>query len=244
MPDLHVLIFAPLVIVLAYTIFGISGFGSTLIAVPLLAILYPDLKFVMPVVIIMDCVTAMSMGLRLRADVNRRDLLPLLPFLVMGLGIGVFLLINLPSTVLLIVLGVFAIGYGLIYMRGGPPRFRFPRWTAVPVGLFAGTTSASIGVGGPLYVMYLASRGSTPEQIRATTPVIFVFTTVVRIAMFTAAGLFTRDIVITAAVLLPIALGALYLGHRLHVNLSKETTIRVIGGLLALSGLSLLLRAA
>ena len=92
--------------------------------------------------------------------------------------------------------------------------------------------------------MYLASRGSTPEQIRATTPVIFVFTTIVRIAMFTAAGLFTRDILISAAVLLPVALGALHLGHRLHVGLSKETTIRLIGGLLVLSGVSLLFRAA
>lgn len=242
--DLHILILAPLIVVIAYTIFGLSGFGSTLIAVPLLALLHPDLKFVMPVVIVMDCITAMSMGMKLRADVNRYDLLPLLPFLVVGLAFGVFLLVNLPATVLLIVLGIFAMFYGATYMRGGPPRFRFARWAAVPVGLFAGTTSASIGVGGPLYVMYLASRGSTPEQIRATTPVIFVFTTVVRIGMFTAAGLFTRDILITAAALLPVALGALHLGHRLHVGLSKETTIRLIGGLLVLSGVSLLFRAA
>jgi uncharacterized membrane protein YfcA len=243
MPSIEILVFAPLIVALAYTIFGISGFGSTLIAVPLLANLFPNLKFVIPVVIVMDCITAMSMGLKLRASVNRREIVPLLPFLVVGLATGVFLLVNLPSTVLLLVLGVFAIGYGITYMRGGPPRFRMPRWAAAPVGLFAGTTSASIGVGGPIYVMYLASRGSTADQIRATTPVIFVFTTIVRIGMFIAAGLFTREVLITAAVLLPVALGALYLGNRLHVNLPKDTTVRIIGGLLALSGVALLLRA-
>jgi hypothetical protein len=109
--------------------------------------------------------------------------------------------------------------------------------------LVAGTTSASIGVGGPIYVMYLASRGSTPQQIRATTPVIFIFTTITRIAMFAVAGLFSREVLITAAALLPIALAALFLGHRLHLNLSKDATVRVIGGLLALSGVSLLMRA-
>ena len=243
MPSLEILIFAPLIVVLAYTIFGISGFGSTLIAVPLLANLFPDLKFVIPMVVIMDCITAVSMGLRLRANVNRRDFMPLLPFLLVGLGAGVFLLVRLPSTMLLVVLGVFAIGYGITYMRGGPPRLKLPRWSAVPVGLFAGTTSAAIGVGGPIYVMYLASRGSTADQIRATTPVIFVFTTITRIAMFAYAGLFTREVLTTAAVLLPVALGALYLGHRLHLNLPKDTTVRLIGGLLALSGLSLLMRA-
>lgn len=243
MPSLEILVFAPLIVVLAYTIFGISGFGSTLIAVPLLANLFPDLKFVIPMVVIMDCITAVSMGLRLRANVNRRDFMPLLPFLLVGLGAGVFLLVRLPSTMLLVVLGVFAIGYGITYMRGGPPRLKLPRWSAVPVGLFAGTTSAAIGVGGPIYVMYLASRGSTADQIRATTPVIFVFTTITRIAMFAYAGLFTREVLTTAAVLLPVALGALYLGHRLHLNLPKDTTVRLIGGLLALSGLSLLMRA-
>ena len=243
MPSTEILVFAPLIVILAYTIFGISGFGSTLIAVPLLANLFPDLKFVIPVVVVMDCITAMSMGLKLRADVNKREFLPLLPFLVVGLGIGVFLLVRLPTTVLLLFLGVFAVAYGVTYMRGGPPRFALPRWSVAPIGLFAGTTSASLGVGGPIYVMYLASRGSTPEQIRATTPVIFIFTTITRIAMFAVAGLFSRQVVITAAVLLPIALAALFFGHRLHVNLSKNTTVRVIGGLLALSGISLLVRA-
>ncbi|MGE5522918.1 MAG: sulfite exporter TauE/SafE family protein [Rhodospirillaceae bacterium] len=243
MPSIEILVFAPLIVVLAYTIFGISGFGSTLIAVPLLANLFPDLKFVIPVVVVMDCITAMSMGLKLRADVNKREFIPLLPFLLVGLGLGVFLLVRLPSTVLLLVLGVFAILYGITYMRGGPPKFRLPRWAVAPIGLFSGTTSASIGVGGPIYVMYLASRGSTPEQIRATTPVIFVFTTVTRIAMFAAAGLFSRQVLVTAAVLLPIAMAALFLGHRLHVNLPKDTTVRVIGGLLVLSGVSLLARA-
>ena len=243
MPSTEILIFAPLIVVLAYTIFGISGFGSTLIAVPLLANLFPDLKFVIPVVVVMDCITAISMGMKLRADVNRREFVPLLPFLLVGLAIGVFLLVRLPSTVLLLVLGAFAVLYGITYMRGGPPKFKLPRWAVAPIGLFAGTTSAAIGVGGPVYVMYLASRGSTAEQIRATTPVIFVFTTITRIAMFAVAGLFSREVLITAAALLPIALAALFLGHRLHVNLSKDMTVRVIGGLLALSGVSLLMRA-
>jgi len=242
MPSIETLIFAPLIIIVAYAIFGMSGFGSTLIAVPLLAHLF-DLKFALPMVVLLDCISATGMGLKLRADVNKRDLLPLMPFLLIGLSIGVFLLVRLPSTMLLVVLGIFASLYGIMYMRGGPPRFRLPRWSALPVGLFAGTTSASIGVGGPIYVMYLASRGSTPEQIRATTPVIFIFTTITRIALFAVAGIFTREVLITAALLLPLSLLALWWGHRLHLNLSRVTTVRIIGGLLALSGVSLLLRA-
>ncbi|HSQ03969.1 MAG TPA: sulfite exporter TauE/SafE family protein [Burkholderiales bacterium] len=242
MPSTEILIFAPLIVIVAYAIFGMSGFGSTLIAVPLLAHLF-DLKFALPTVVLLDCVSAIGMGFRLRANVNKRDLLPLMPFLLIGLSTGVFMLVRLPSTSLLVLLGIFATLYGIMYMRGGPPRLRLPRWSAVPVGLFAGTTSASIGVGGPIYVMYLASRGSTPEQIRATTPVIFIFTTIARIALFAVAGIFTREVLTTAALLLPLSLLALWWGHRLHLNLAPATTVRVIGGLLALSGVSLLARA-
>jgi uncharacterized membrane protein YfcA len=48
LPSLELLIFVPLIVGLAYLIFGISGFGSTLIAVPLLAHLMP-LKFAIPI---------------------------------------------------------------------------------------------------------------------------------------------------------------------------------------------------
>jgi uncharacterized membrane protein YfcA len=242
MPSLETLVFAPLIIIVAYTIFGMSGFGSTLIAVPLLAHLF-DLKFALPTIVLLDCITSVSMGFRLRAHVNRRDLVPLLPFLSAGLALGVFLLVRLPGTLLLIVLGLLTTLYGMIYVRGGAPHLSLPRWSAVPVGLFAGTTSASLGVGGPIYVMYLASRGATPDQIRATTPVIFIFTTVVRIALFAVAGIFTREVLFAAALLLPLSLLALWWGHRLHLNLSRTAAVRVIGGLLALSGISLLVRA-
>jgi uncharacterized membrane protein YfcA len=243
MPPIEVLVFAPLVVLTAYVIFGISGFGSTIIAVPLLAHLYP-IKFVIPMIVTLDCIGAISMGLRLRADVDRRELVPLLPFLAVGLLIGAFLLLRLPAELLLGGLGVIVVGYGLLYASGRQPRVRVGRWAAPPVGIFAGTTSSMFGVGGPIYVMYLTARGSTPEQIRATVPVIFIFTTIARIAIFFAAGLFTLEVLYTAAALLPVMVLGMWLGHHLHLSLSREQLVRIIGALLVASGTSLVIRAA
>jgi uncharacterized protein len=240
--DPAVILPAGAIVLLAYVIFGISGFGSTLIAVPLLAHLFP-LKFVIPLVVVLDCVGAFGMGFKLRADVNRRELVPLLPFLVVGMGIGVVLLLRLPAEILLGVLGFFVVAYGAKYMLGRESAVRLPRWMALPVGLFAGTTSTTLAVGGPIYVMYLTGRGSTPEQIRATLPVIFMFTTVTRITIFTFVGLFSREILVTAAMLLPMMVLGIFIGHRMHLNFSRNDLVRVIGGLLVLSGVSLLVRA-
>jgi uncharacterized membrane protein YfcA len=242
MPPLEVLVLAPLIVLTAYIIFGISGFGSTIIAVPLLAHLLP-LKFALPMILLLDCIAAFSMGLRLRADVNKAELVPLLPFLVIGLLLGAFLLISLRSDILLAGLGVLVLAYGLLYATGKQPAYRLARWSALPVGVFAGMTSSMFGVGGPIYVMYLTMRGATPEQIRATVPVIFTFTTVARIAIFTAAGLITFGVLYAAAALLPIMALGMWIGHHLHLNISREQLVRVIGALLVVSGASLVVRA-
>ena len=241
-PPLEVLVFATLIVITAYVIFGISGFGSTVIAVPLLAHFMP-LKFVIPMIVALDCIGAVSMGVRLRADVFKRELTPLLPFLMVGMLVGAYLLLKLPGEILLGGLGVFVAAYGVLYISGKQGGLRVGRWAVVPVGLFAGTTSSMFGVGGPIYVMYLTARGATPQHIRATLPVIFIFTTIARIVIFAASGLYTLGVVYAAAALLPIMLLGMWLGHHLHLNLSRDQLARIIGVLLVVSGCSLLVRA-
>jgi hypothetical protein len=236
------LVVTPIAVLAAYIIFGISGFGSTLIAIPLLAHLFP-LKFAVPVVVILDAAASFSQGFHLRHGLNRRDVLPLLPFLVAGMLIGVSILVSVPGEVLLPILGSFVAAYGLYYAIRRESAFRFGRWMAAPFGLLGGMTSSVFGVGGPFYVMYLVGRGSSPEQIRATMPVIFMFTTVGRIVLFAIAGLMTQDVLIMAALLIPVMFTGLWCGNRLHLNISREHAVRVIGTLLTLSGVSLLLRS-
>ena len=47
------LLLAPLVIVVAYTVFGLSGFGSTVIAVPILAHFLP-ISYLVPLMALLD----------------------------------------------------------------------------------------------------------------------------------------------------------------------------------------------
>lgn len=241
MPSLEILIFVPLIVLLAYLIFGMSGFGSTLIAIPLLAHLMP-LKFAIPMVVVLDCVSAISMGLRLRADVSKSEFLPMLPFLLVGLLIGAFVLLNVPTRWLLLVLGVLVLIFGGNFLIKRTAAVRLPKWTVAPVGLLAGTTSSALGVGGPIYVSYFAARGATPAQIRATVPAVFSFTSVARIAIFAGVGLFNRQILMAVVALLPVMALGMWCGHRLHGHLSRDQAIRVIGALLLLSGVSLIVR--
>jgi hypothetical protein len=236
------LVIVPLAVLTAYVVFGLCGFGSTLIAVPLMAHFFP-LTFVIPVIVLVDCAASLHQGFRLREGVNKRDLAPMLPFIIAGMVVGAMILVRAPAGVLLVLLGVFVTAYGLYFSFRHESVFRVARWTAAPIGLFAGTTSTVFGMAGPIYVMYLAGRGSTPDEIRATMPVIFILTTLGRIALFAFMGLITQDVLVMAALLAPVMALGLWLGNRWHSKISREQAVRAIGAVLTLSGLSLLLRA-
>ena len=133
--------------------------------------------------------------------------------------------------------------FGASYVLRSGKGFPLPRWTAGPIGAFGGATSAVFGIGGPIYVFYLAGRGGGPTEIRATMPVIFMFTTLARIVLFIAAGLYSPAALVAAAALLPVMALGVWTGHHLHLNLSRETVIRAMGGLLVISGISLIVRA-
>lgn len=238
----QILILAPLIVFVAYVIFGISGFGSTLIAVPLLAHLFP-LKFVVPFFVLLDCVGAFNMGLRLRANVMRREITLLLTCMALGMFAGVYVLVHVHPELLLGVLGLFVVFFGVSYVAKRGTGFALPLWSGVPLGIFGGATSATFGIGGPIYVFFLTGRNATPAQIRATMPMIFMFTTVARIVLFIIAGLYSPASLIAAIALLPVMALGVWTGHHLHLNLSPQTVVRVMGALLVLSGISLIMRA-
>jgi uncharacterized membrane protein YfcA len=74
-------------------------------------------------------------------------------------------------------------------------------------------------------------------------PVVFMFTTLSRITLFAIAGLYSPAALVAAGALLPVMALGIWAGHHLHLNLSRATVIRVMGGLLVVSGISLIVRA-
>jgi hypothetical protein len=243
MPTLEILVFVPAIIAVAYVIFGITGFGSTLIAVPLLAHLLP-LKFAIPMMVLLDFSASLRIGTRFRADISKRELAYLMPFMFIGMIGGLFLLIELPAHILLLALGIFICGYGLYAARGKEATLALSRAWSLPAGLVGGIFSALFSSGGPLYVMYLTARGLDKSQLRSTMSAIFVVTTATRIVLFALSGLYAQDgVLLTAALLFPVMLVGLYFGNRLHLNLPRTRVLQCVGGLLIVSGASLVIRA-
>ena len=234
---------AAIILLAAYFIRGITGFGSGLISVPLLALFLP-LQFVVPLVLLLDFVASIVIGGVNFQRVRWNEIGILVPFGVVGVILGTSLLVNLPTEPMLFALAGFVFIFAvrsLLNLHGEKPASR--GW-AVPAALTGGTVGALFGTGGPPYVIYLSHRIRDKGELRATFSALFFIEGLTRIASFLVVGLLmTPPVWIAFFAALPVMLGALYLGGRVHVGLTPVQMTRLVGGLLLVSSLSLLFKA-
>jgi uncharacterized membrane protein YfcA len=235
--------YAVAVVLAAYFVLGVTGFGSAIIAVPLLAHLLP-LTQVVPLVVLLDVTATVYMGVRARRQVAGRELAWLMPFAFVGMVIGVTLLVKVPANHLLLALGLVVIGNGLYSVWGAPPSGTCSRNWAVPTGLIAGTITALFGTGGPLYAIYMARRLSDPLQLRATMAMVVMTNVLIRLVSYALAGLLLDPrLLLTALALWPAMWLGLRLGNRTHLGMTPAQMRRSFGAVLVLSGVSLLAKA-
>lgn len=232
------------ILIVAYFIRGITGFGSGLISVPLLALFLP-LTFVVPLILLLDFTASLVIGGVDRQHVRWREVLILIVPSIVGVGIGTHLLINLAQAPMLIALALFVFLFAiksLLNLHGNKPISQ--AW-AIPAALTGGTVGGLFGTGGPPYVIYLSHRIQDKRALRATLSALFFIEGLTRIITFLVTGLLmSREVWVAYGVSLPIVLGVLFLGERIHHGLSNAHVTRLIGGLLLVASLSLLIKAS
>jgi hypothetical protein len=229
-------------ITLAYTVFGFGGFGANLVALPLLAHVM-TIRFAVPMLLVLDLFSATLMGVKNRKLIETGEMLRLLPWLLVGMGLGLLVLQHAAERWLLTLLGAFVLSYSLwSLLTRVQPAPASARW-AVPAGLAGGVFSTMFGTGGPIYTLYLARRVADTSRLRATIAALILGSAVVRLALFTGTGFFVQPGLLKLAfTLVPCALVGYLIGSRLHARLPQAQVRRVIWALLVVSGLSLVLR--
>ena len=234
---------AAAILLTAYFIRGITGFGSGLISVPLLALFLP-LQFVVPLILLLDFTASIVIGGFNFKRVKWGEVGVLIPFGIVGVILGTSLLVKLPPEPMLIALAGFVFIFALrslFNIHGEKP---ISRGWAVPAALSGGTVGALFGTGGPPYVIYLSHRIRDKSDLRATFSALFFTEGMTRIVSFLVAGLLmTTQVWIAYLAALPVMLGALYLGGRVHLGLSQPQMTRLVGVLLLVSSVSLLFKA-
>jgi hypothetical protein len=238
--DLQTVAYYGLVLFFAYLVRGIAGFGSGLIAVPLLTLVSP-VTTVVPLVVSLDYVGSASQGYRNLREIAWREQLVLVPFMLVGVGLGLYLFQTISTPVLAQALGGFVIAYALYHWLP-LPNLRGSRHAAIYCGSLGGLVGTLFGTGGPFYVIYLNLRALDKRAFRATFAVNYLIDGGIRLAAYAVMGFFRADTLLHLLAALPLVAAGLYVGGRIQLGFSQRVFARLISGLLFASGIALLTR--
>lgn len=229
-------------VALGYTVFGMTGFGANMVALPVLAHVM-SLRFAVPMLLVLDLLSATIMSTRNRASVDTGELKHLMLPLGVGMLLGLPLLQHAAEHWLLVMLGVFVGGFAVWSLWGAPNRqAAAPGWVW-PTGVVGGAFSTVFGTGGPVYTLFLANRITDTGRLRATLGTVILISALVRLVLFTGSGFLTQPGLPTlAALLVPCALTGYAIGSRVNAGMQQAQVRRAIWVLLLLASASLLLR--
>jgi uncharacterized membrane protein YfcA len=177
--------------------------------------------------------------------VQWRELRRLLPGLLAGTLLGLWLMQHLQTRWPLLVLGLYVAGVGVNALRPATAHVRHPAplW-AGPVGTAIGVVELIFGTAGPLVVAWLSRRLSDVQQVRASIPMIITVAASTVLAGMAWEGRLSSAVLWQRwAVLIGVALLGVWLGHRVAHRVPVPRLRQIICGLLVVSGLMLALRA-
>ena len=241
LPSLQLLVVC-LGVGIAYVIFGLAGFGTALVAGPVLAHFVP-VATIVPLLALLDFAAAAVSVARDRKAADAGELKRIVPAMVAGSLVGAaVLLLGKPRT-LLLALGVFAVCYALYTLSGFRPQAKYSPGAAWPFGLVGGVFSALFGSGGFIYTIYLAGRIDANDRIRVTQSTLIGCSTLTRVVLFLLAGVYTsRELWMLALILaVPMLIGTA-VGRRITTRLTRAQFLRVVSAIVLLSGMSLIWR--
>lgn len=240
----EIIAFSAPVLLVAYSVFGMTGFGATIISVPILIQVIP-LQFAVPLSVLFDMTCTAVIGGSNWRLVSLPEMKRLFPWMLIGIALGTILLDRLGTRWPLIALGGFVLAVcarGLLAGKAAPKPSMQPFW-ALPFGLIGGVFSALFGTGGPIYTIYLARQLTDVDRFRATIAVVILISGITRVITFGSAGFYTQDsILLVAAALLPIALLGAFVGSKLRTRVSQVLLKKLIFVLLVAAGASALFR--
>lgn len=236
---------ACLVMIVAQAVYVMFGFGSGLIALGLLAFFLPSVQDLVVVILLVALPAELFVAWKARRQIAWREVALVGAGILAGVPLGTWVLRDGRSGFLFVLLGVFLVATGLVFLAlPAGRRVAWPRWTAPPAGLAGGVLSGMFGTGGPPLIIYYRLAGAEKTAFRGNLMAIWMLVSLVRLPSYGLAGLLTVPRLWSGALLLPAVVLGGWIGHRIHIRCDERAFQRAVAVALAMIGVMLLMRRA
>ena len=210
------------------------------LGVPLLALVMPAVAaaaLLLPVYIVSDVVGLWAY----RNQYSARNLLILLPAMVLGVGLGWATAKITPEWMVTLLVGVVGVYYCVtVVLRRSSP----PKPADVPRGLFWGTitgfTSFVSHTGGPPFQAYVLPQKLPKMMFAGTSTIAFAVINLVKLVPYWALGQFNPGNLQVAAILSPVAVAGALIGYKATAHIPEKLFYRLVEAALFIISLKLI----
>lgn len=220
-----------LIILFASVVQGMTGFGFSLIAVPLLGLFLP-LKDFVPMLVLFSFILSIFLYKKLSGDFNKKRIIVLALSGISSTFFGINILKIVDDTILKLVVGVVILISSVIMIFGIRIKIRLKILGDIIAGVLSGLLNGSVSLSGPPVILLLSNENTEKETFRKTLTTYFLTLNFISLPMFFVNELLTRGIVIKSLINLP-ALGigmclGLFIGNRISEGHFKKITLGMI----------------
>lgn len=222
-----------LTVAAAGVVSGVTGFGLSLVATPLLLLILPP-RTVVPMMLVHGSLNNLMILLESGRSADLRRIWPLMLTGLLGVPLGAYLLVVCDVDALKALIGAAVALSALAFLAGLKVRVTRERLVSAPVGFVSGLLNGSTGMSGPPVILFFANQGMEKRVFRASLAAYFMALNLATIPAYAVGGLFTRQVLGYAALFAPaLALGVLAgmrLALRVEEGLFRRVTLVVVLG--------------
>lgn len=222
-----------------YTAFG---FGMGLLATGLLALVIPDIRQVVVIILLVSLPIELFIAQKNFAKISWQPVLVISAGCVVGAFLGSWHLIVSRTAILHQVLAGLLVACAILiwFLAKERKPKSLPSWAAGVTGILSGLMAGSMGLGGPPLFFYYQIQGVTKSQFRNHLIAIFLILSLIRIPTYLLGGLFNKNNLLITFYMLPAALLGAWIGSYMHFAVNEISFKRYMAlGLIILAILHL-----
>jgi uncharacterized membrane protein YfcA len=224
-------IIAFIIIVFASMIQGISGFGFSLLAVPLLAIVM-SLDLIVPILVIFSLLLNIIVFTKVKGHINKKQILILVVFGLSSIPIGITALKGINEDYIKLVVGIIIVVSAIAMQLNYKIKFKSQNLAYALTGFLSGVLNGASSLSGPPVILMLSNEGVDKAAFRKTLATYFLVLNLFSIPMFAMSGVIDGLVIEHSLKLLPAMLIGTFtgvsIGNKIPESLFRKFSLLLI----------------
>lgn len=236
------ILFSFVIILISAIIQGISGFGFSLVAVPLLALLLP-LETITPMLVLFSLLLNIILFKKVKGKTDKKQMGLLIAFGLISIPIGMFALKSLNESYIKLGVGIIVVISALAMNFGYKIKFKNQNLAYGLTGFLSGILNGSSSLSGPPVILMLSNEGVDKNNFRKTLATYFMTLNLLSVPIFFFGGILTKEVLVKSGQLLPAMVVGVFLGVKLGDKIPESIFKKLTLILIFIMGIMTLISA-